>query len=318
MAQGGLYEVIHASELHLLGKLDYANSLLKPHLKKDVFTLQNEKILEFGLNPKIVKALVRVDFCGTLDSGFILKSQIRYFSMLGGTYFSNCEYHAHSKKIIDLSENFSHTTQKKIPKSHSDLYPKSKKLETRTRVTVNQTPRNDQTTFLYCRKLIFATNSFTKLHFPKEDISPGRGQILLTQPIANLKIRHSFAFEYGYFYFRNFGPDRILIGGGRNLDFRGEETFQMKTTQKIISAILAKLEEILGRNPGEIKIEKQWAGVMAFAKNKNCYKEVLIRKLAGGVYIAARLGGMGLTFSPFVGEKVASLVLQDLRIKPRL
>ena len=301
MAQGGLYEIIHDSEAHLLAKLDYANSLLRPQLGVDVFSLQNHLIPEFGLNPKVVRALVKVEFCGTLDSGFILTSQLRYFSLLGGSYFTNCEYIKHSR-----GKGAFNTANARSSRNLQVL------------VKGNSTSSLSAFSVLNCDKLVFATNSFSKKYLPEQDIVPGRGQILLTKPISNLKIRGSFAFEFGYFYFRNFGPDRILIGGGRNQDFKGEETFDMKTTPKIINTIVRKLAEILNREVSEIEIEKQWAGLMAFATDKNCYKEVLSRRVQKDVYLAARLGGMGITMTPYVGEKMADLVLGDLRIGAKL
>jgi hypothetical protein len=39
-----------------------------------------------------------------------------------------------------------------------------------------------------------------------------------------------FHLEKGYYYFRNIN-DRILLGGGRNLDFEGETTTSHDTTE---------------------------------------------------------------------------------------
>ncbi len=59
------------------------------------------------------------------------------------------------------------------------------------------------------------------------ELMPVRSQILLTEPIENLKLKGTFHYDEGYIYFRN----RILLGGARNLDFQTEETTELETTE---------------------------------------------------------------------------------------
>jgi hypothetical protein len=53
-----------------------------------------------------------------------------------------------------------------------------------------------------------------------------------TEPIDNLDVRGTFHLDCGYYYFRNIG-DRILLGGGRNLDFETETTTEFAQTEII-------------------------------------------------------------------------------------
>ena len=53
--------------------------------------------------------------------------------------------------------------------------------------------------------------------------------------------------ESGYYYFRNVG-NRILFGGGRNLDFAGEMSTEFETTQLIQEKLTQYLNEL---NPSE-------------------------------------------------------------------
>src|SRR5690606_16070168 len=69
-------------------------------------------------------------------------------------------------------------------------------------------------------KLLFATNGFSQ-QLTGNKVKPARAQVLITKPIANLDIKGTFHLDKGYYYFRNVG-DRILFGGGRNLDFDNE------------------------------------------------------------------------------------------------
>ena len=47
--------------------------------------------------------------------------------------------------------------------------------------------------------------------------------VLLTKPIQDLKVKGAFHYKEGYYYFRNI-DNRILLGGGRELDFETETT----------------------------------------------------------------------------------------------
>ena len=71
-------------------------------------------------------------------------------------------------------------------------------------------------------------------------MQPARAQVLITKPIENLQIKGTFHLEKGYYYFRNI-DNRILLGGGRNLDFTTEETSKFGLT----TLVQNKLEEIL-------------------------------------------------------------------------
>jgi hypothetical protein len=64
--------------------------------------------------------------------------------------------------------------------------------------------------------------------------------VLITEPIENLDIKGTFHLDQGYYYFRNIG-DRILLGGGRNLDFDVENTTEFAQTEIVQN----KLEELL-------------------------------------------------------------------------
>lgn len=64
-------------------------------------------------------------------------------------------------------------------------------------------------------------NCLVKKLIPELDITSGRGQVLITEPIKDLKIKGNFHYNMGYTYFRKI-DNRILLGGGRNLDFKGE------------------------------------------------------------------------------------------------
>lgn len=151
-------------------------------------------------------------------------------------------------------------------------------------------------------KLAICTNGFAKTLLPKEDVAPARAQVLVTSPIKNLPFKGIYHFDEGYYYFRNIG-DRLLFGGGRNLDIKGETTTKMATTKQITS----HLESILRQNilpNANFKIEHKWAGTMGVGKSKS----PIVKKISKNVYCGVRLGGMGVAIGTLVGKELAELI----------
>lgn len=154
-------------------------------------------------------------------------------------------------------------------------------------------------------KLVFATNGFTQQYLDL-DIQPGRGQIILSSPIPNLKLLGNFHLHKGYFYFRNFN-NRVLLGGGRHLERERENTLDQNTTESMQNV----LEELLATTilPNiNFEIEQRWAGTMAFGPENE--KEIINKNLGEGLFVAARFGGMGLALSSYESEILAQKILR--------
>jgi gamma-glutamylputrescine oxidase len=149
---------------------------------------------------------------------------------------------------------------------------------------------------LQSKKVIVAINGFAKQLLPQLDVKPARAQVLVTAPIKNLKLKGAFHYQKGYYYFRNI-DGRILLGGGRNLDFTGEETTTFGLTEKIQN----KLESLLKENiiPGiPYQIEQRWSGIMGVGSEK----KPIIRHISKNVVCAVRMGGMGIAIGSLVGQ----------------
>lgn len=151
------------------------------------------------------------------------------------------------------------------------------------------------------KKMLFATNGFAS-QLTNNEVKPARAQVLITEPIANLDIKGTFHLDKGYYYFRNF-EDRILLGGGRNLDFEGETTTDLSQTEKIQNKLEDLLKNVILPNQ-EFQIAHRWSGIMGIGAHKN----PIVSQLSNNVYCGVRLGGMGVAIGSLIGKELADLV----------
>ncbi|EKT4498565.1 FAD-binding oxidoreductase [Flavobacterium psychrophilum] len=151
------------------------------------------------------------------------------------------------------------------------------------------------------KKLLFATNGFAE-KLTKNQVKPARAQVLITAPIPNLDIKGTFHLDKGYYYFRNIN-DRILFGGGRNLNFEDENTSQFGETEIIQNKLEEMLKTVILPNTN-FKIAHRWSGIMGLGNSKR----PIVEALSENVYCGVRLGGMGVAIGSLVGQELADLI----------
>lgn len=151
------------------------------------------------------------------------------------------------------------------------------------------------------KKLLFATNGFAN-ELTKGGVKPARAQVLITEPIPNLDIKGTFHLDKGYYYFRNIG-DRILLGGGRNLDFETETTTEFGQTEIIQKKLEDLLKKVILPNQ-DVRIEHRWSGIMGIGNSK----KPIVSQLSENVYCGVRLGGMGVAIGSLIGTELADLI----------
>jgi glycine/D-amino acid oxidase-like deaminating enzyme len=267
----GSYELISEDEAHFLSELERINRLLFPVLNKNAYTLVDEKIVDFNFDKKQVKHLIQNNLEGQLDTGKMMKALIS----------------------MALSRNIEIKTGATV----SSFVER----ENEVNVRVANVSNNDCIQFI-CKKLIICTNAFSSKLLSNLDLQPGRGQVLITKPIPNLKVKGIFHFDKGYYYFRNF-QDRVLFGGGRNLDFQKESSTEFEYNETILEDLKDKLRHlILPETPFEI--DQSWVGIMAFGTTKF----PIIKKHSDLVIIGVRMGGMGVAIGSQAGKLLADLV----------
>ncbi|GAB5418080.1 MAG: FAD-dependent oxidoreductase [Crocinitomicaceae bacterium] len=155
---------------------------------------------------------------------------------------------------------------------------------------------------IHSQKVAICTNGFAKQFLPDDDISPARAQVLITDPIPNLSIEGTFHYQKGYYYFRNI-DGRVLLGGGRNLDFEAETTTTIQTSDKIQNTLEQLLREVILPTT-EFSVAHSWAGIMGVGATK----KPIVKELQPNVYCGVRLGGMGVAIGSLVGKQVAQII----------
>ncbi|GAA4892443.1 FAD-dependent oxidoreductase [Flaviramulus aquimarinus] len=150
-------------------------------------------------------------------------------------------------------------------------------------------------------KLMIATNGFAS-QLINEKVKPARAQVLITKPLKNLHIKGTFHLNKGFYYFRNIN-NRILLGGGRHIDFKGEETTVLNQTAKIQNTLEDLLKTTILPETA-FEIDQRWSGIMGVGNQK----KALVKQLSNNVFCGVRLGGMGIAIGSLVGKELADLV----------
>jgi len=140
-----------------------------------------------------------------------------------------------------------------------------------------------------------ATNGFARQLLPKLSVRPARNLVLITQPIDGLKLNGAFHGEGGYYYFRNI-DNRILLGGGRHLDLKNEETSEFGQNELIKAALLALLETTILPEK-TYSVDRWWSGILGVGEQK----KPIIEKYDDRLVVAVRMGGMGVAIGSTVG-----------------
>lgn len=259
----GGFEILNCNEP--LQQLDTVNAKLKGITGLDTtYFLNQKKIKEFGLGKS--EFLIENPCEGSLHSGKLLLKLL--------------------EKCYELKVEFLFGTEVK------DIDEKMNEAEVHLSETLS----------LKADQIIYCTNAFSSKFLEKEEIIPARGQILLTEPVEGLKLKGTFHYDEGFYYFRNLG-DRVLLGGGRNQDFKTEETTDFETTEFLQDHLESFLKKVILPHQ-EIKISLRWSGIMAMGSEKT----PIVKQLSERQFCAVRLSGMGVALAPKIGEMVVEMI----------
>ncbi|GAB3827128.1 NAD(P)/FAD-dependent oxidoreductase [Hymenobacter jeollabukensis] len=246
-------------------QLDYYNQLLAPIIgEPEIFRVADQRRAEFGFAG--VHSILENVAEGALDTGRMMHALLRL---------------AWQEGVVVLHG---------VPVEALESGPASVKL---------RTPLAE----LEAGRVLLATNAFSRQFFPDLDVTPGRGQVLVTAPVPGLHLPGTFHYDRGYYYFRPLPGQRLLLGGGRHLDFAAEATTEPGLTPLVQQHLEELLREVI--LPGrDVVIEHRWSGVMGFGQEL----EPFIGELAPGIYGALRCNGMGVAMGARSGLRAAELL----------
>lgn len=151
-------------------------------------------------------------------------------------------------------------------------------------------------------QLFICTNGLSQKLLPNLDLKPARAQVVVTSPLPKLALDSTYHYDSGYYYFRKVEQNRLLIGGGRNLDFLGETTEEMEVTTKIKGHIVQLLKQVIIPDQ-QFEIDYAWAGIMGVGLEKM----PIIESVSSRVHCAVRMGGMGIAMGRAIGERLSEL-----------
>jgi glycine/D-amino acid oxidase-like deaminating enzyme len=151
-------------------------------------------------------------------------------------------------------------------------------------------------------KLAVTVNGFAQKLLNDQRIQPARAQVIVTSKIPGFELPGTFHYQSGYYYFRSI-DNRLLLGGGRNLDFKGEATTEFENTDLIINTLETLLHKTILPNK-EVTIDYKWSGIMGVGAEK----KPLIEHIHPNVGIGVRMGGMGVAIGSLVGEELAEIL----------
>lgn len=252
---------------HCVDQIGYLNKILQPVLgMADNYAVADAKIAGFGFGN--VSRMIYNTCEGQVHTGKMMRALIHKVQRLGVLILNSCEV----KQVYEQDNSM-----------------------------LIETAQGN----FKCSKVILATNAFAQQLFPELNVVPGRGQVLVTKPINGLKLKGTYHFNEGYYYFRNI-DDRVLFGGGRNIDFETERTWDFGHTESVKQQLIRYLQEVI--IPGqEFEVEQWWSGIMGFGEDI----KPIIKAISANLFCAVRCNGMGVAMGSLVGEEVAELVLQS-------
>lgn len=262
------YEILDQDSIKAVEQISDINHLLKKVFKKEVFSLVKNPD-KFGFSDQ-VKAVVKNRFEGELDPAAYLNSLWEKAGRLGiriltGISVEDIDQESGSIKAVGSKDK------------HQIKFKTG--------------------------KIAVCTNAFTKKLWKDCPMEPGRGLVLISKPLQfDIPWKGAFHMDKGYVYFREV-DGRLLLGGARNIDFKGENTTEFGVNPAIRSHLdrLAK-EVILPYR--EVEWEMEWTGIMAFGPKKS----PIIQQIGPKTAVAVRLGGMGVAIGWQVGKELSELL----------
>ena len=247
-------------------RIDFFNDLLEAHLGSRPYSVQPSE--GYGFSTKVTH-LIKNALEGTVDTGKMMAALQQRVAQAGVLTFTQSSV----EELEEIKEG---------------------------KVIKVQTP--DGPVAFFARQVALCTNAFSRKFLVDEELEPGRGLVLVSEPHPAFHWEGSFHYHDGYNYFRTI-DGRLLLGGGRHLDKSGETTLESGVNYTIEKALKEDIASLIA--PGvPVEIDCMWSGVMAFGSSK----QPVIKRIDNHTVAGIRLGGMGVAIGARVGQDLAALV----------
>lgn len=271
----GGYELLFEEGQRYIDSVDEVNQVLEPVLGERYFSVCQNLIPTFGFNTHRVQSLIAAPREGQIHTGKMMRALADYARNCGIAVMTGAE-------VLSIEPGGSGVLV--------ELRGCASSLGL----------------VLRAEQVAVCANAWASTLLPNLCVKPGRGQVLLTTPIAELGFQGVFHFHEGFYYFRNI-DSRVLFGGGRNLAIEEEETRTLATTERIQGVLEELLRDVI--LPGKpFEIEMRWAGIMAFSENKL----PIVKQVASGVTVGFGCNGMGVALGSAIGQQTAEAMVEGV------
>ncbi len=156
--------------------------------------------------------------------------------------------------------------------------------------------------------VVVATDGFTESLLPELAgvVRPTRGQVLVTEPLAEVRYARPHYARGGYDYWHQRPDGRLVVGGSRDAAPAEEQTAVEDVTPVVQERIEALAAELMGGPP---RVERRWAGIWGTTPDGS----PLVGPVPGrdGVWIAGGYSGHGNVLGLACGDLVARAILGE-------
>jgi len=137
-------------------------------------------------------------------------------------------------------------------------------------------------------------------------VRPTRGQMLVTEPLPDLRYARPHYARAGYDYWQQLPDGRLVAGGCRDVALDEEYSAAEQTTAPVQAAVEALVGRLAGRRP---RVTHRWAGI--WGETPDLLPLVGPVERRDTVYVAGGYSGHGNVLGLVCGELVARSLLGD-------
>jgi glycine/D-amino acid oxidase-like deaminating enzyme len=156
--------------------------------------------------------------------------------------------------------------------------------------------------------IVVAADGFTATVLPelRSAVRATRGQVLATEPLAQLRYPQPHYARDGYDYWHQLPDGRLVIGGNRDAALATEETDVEETTELVQGRLEALVERLVGSRP---EVSHRWAGIWGTTPDL----VPLVGRVPGreNVWVAGGYSGHGNALGLACGDLVARAILGE-------